>query len=312
MGRPIKKKFFGSLNTPYRNFATGGRTGVGAESVAPIAISNSGTVAYSQGVTVTFSAPNIAGGIRATGTASVGATGVAYGGVGQPVNAQGKITAINITNSGTGYTSAPTLTLTTATARSYTSTGTTGAYAIYPSSTTGIYTGMKVIGANIASSATYVTGVSGNAVNLSWPNAGTVNASISFVDLGAGFAKTVSVTSNTQNAINFNSYLTTGTGIVNAGDIMKQESSKRYLVQNAQGQGQCILTATSTLVPGSMNIVASDFNGSTYFVKKLTARRAVVIRSTSSGAGYLVTNGASTGWTLAAATGTIVSIAHTI
>ena len=40
MGRPIKKKFFGSLTTPYQNQATGGRTGVGAEGIASIAVTN--------------------------------------------------------------------------------------------------------------------------------------------------------------------------------------------------------------------------------------------------------------------------------
>ena len=150
-------------------------------------------------------------------------------------------------------------------------------------------------------------------IALSDPGSGYTSApSLSWTSLSGTTpsGQTPSLTSGRQNAINFNSYLTTGTSILNAGDIMKQESSRRYLVQNAQGQGQCILTATSALVKGSMNIVATDFNGSTYFVKKLTARKAVVVRSTASGS-FLVGNGASTGWTLAAATGTIVSIAHT-
>ena len=83
------------------------------------------------------------------------------------------------------------------------------------------------------------------------------------------------------------------------------------MVQNTQGQGQCILTATSLLIPGTMNILATDWNGSTYYVKKLTARKAVVVQSTVSTA-FLVGNGVSTGWTLNGATGTVVSIAHTI
>ena len=314
MGRPIKKKFFGNLITPNQNHATRGRTGVGAESVAPIVITNSGTVVYSQGATVTFSAPNIAGGIQATGTASVGATGVGYGGAGRSVGAQGKVTAINITNSGTGYTGAPTLTLTTATARSYASTGTSGASTIYPSSTTGIYTGMQVLGSGIASSSTYVTDVSGTAVNLSWPNASTVNTTVSFVDLGAGFAKTVSLTSSTTNdAITIISYLTTASQSRTNGDILKQESSRRYLVQNVDGQGICHLT-TGTLTTGTMHIIGTDFGGATYWVTKLTARRAVVANRTSTSTAYVVT-GRSVKWTLGAATGTgvntMISLNHT-
>jgi hypothetical protein len=93
--------------------------------------------------------------------------------------------------------------------------------------------------------------------------------------------------------------------------FLKQEASKRYLVQNAQGQGQCKLVAAATLAAGEMNIIATDANGSTYFVKKLTARKAVVAQSTMSTA-FLVGDGVSTGWTLDAASGTIVSITDTI
>ena len=60
-----------------------------------------------------------------------------------------------------------------------------------------------------------------------------------------------------------------------------------------------------------MNIVATDWNGSTYYVRKLTAHKAVLVQSTVSTA-FLVGNGISTGWTLDAATGTVVTIANTI
>ena len=72
-----------------------------------------------------------------------------------------------------------------------------------------------------------------------------------------------------------------------------------------------MLTATSTLIPGTMNIVATDWNGSTYYVKKLTARKAVLVQSTVS-TSFLVGDGVATGWTLGSATGTIVTISHTI
>jgi hypothetical protein len=58
-----------------------------------------------------------------------------------------------------------------------------------------------------------------------------------------------------------------------------------------------------------MNIVATDWNGSTYWVRKLTSRRAVLVQSTASGS-FLITNGASTGWTLGSSTGTIVTIGN--
>ena len=238
MGRPIKKKFFGNLITPYQNQATGGRTGVGAEGLSTLLVTNTATNSgYSTTTSVTWvaSAPQIAGGIAASGTAAV-----TY------VGGTGRIQSLTVVNAGTGYSTTATMALT-----------------FTPSS------------------------------------AGTA----------ATFVATLSA--GRQNAIAFTSYLTTGSSAVNAGDILKQEASKRYLVQNAQGQGQCKLVASPTLAAGQMNIIATDANGSTYFVKKLTARKAVVAQSTMSTA-FLVGDGVSTGWTLDAASGTIVSITDTI
>lgn len=70
------------------------------------AVTNGGN-AYSAAPTVTISAPNLAGGVQATATATV---------------AGGVITGINITNAGTGYTSTPTVTITDATGTGATAT----------------------------------------------------------------------------------------------------------------------------------------------------------------------------------------------
>ena len=126
---------------------------------------------------------------------------------------------------------------------------------------------------------------------------------------------TATLTTDRQNALAIRSFLLAkdgGSSAVNNGDIIKQEASLRYLVQNSQGKGQCKLVTTSTLTAGTMNLIATDFNGSTYFVKKLTARQAVVVRSTSSGGGFLVADNHQTGWTINAATGTVVTISDTI
>jgi hypothetical protein len=308
MGRPIKKKFFGNTITPYQDHATGGKTGVGGEGVLSVSITNSGTTAYSQGISIAFSAPNITGGIQATGTASVGAPGL-----GALSGAAGKITAINITNPGSGYSTAPTMTITTATDVTSASTGTSGANVIYPASTSGIYAGMKVLGVNISASATYVTSVASGAVNLSWPNAGTVNAAITFIDRGTGFNKTVNLTSGSQDAIAFASKLVGGS-VRTTGDILKQEGSHRYLVQNTDGKGICKLVVKENvdLLAGEMNIIATDYNGNTYFVTKLTARKVRLEQYVNNEAAWLVADGATSGWTIGAATATRVSIAHTI
>ena len=302
MGRPIKKKFFGNLITPFQNHATGGKTGAGGEGVASVTVTNSGTN-YSQGVTVSFAAPDIAGGITATGTPVIPATG----------GNAGTIASITITNSGSGYQSAPVMTVTKpSTVTSTVNSGLTATNTFTVGSTVGIAIGMLIAGAATGSSG-YVQAINGNVITTSVPNNDNwTNASnLGFSDAGASFAKTVVLTSSRQDAIKFTSYLTTGSSAISGGDILKQESSRRYLVQNAQGKGQCKLVTTSTLTAGTMNIVATDHNGSTYFVRKLTAHRAIVVQSTVSTA-FLVGNGISTGWTLGGATGTVVTIAHTV
>lgn len=304
MGRPIKKTFFGNLNREYYG-SVQQFTGVGGEGVASVSISNSGTV-YSQGATVSFSAPQITGGIRATGTLNIPPSGT---------NA-GKIMGVNITDSGSGYTTAPTVTVTTATAVHAAATdnsGVTASNTFSVASVTGIQIGMLISGASTGISG-YVTGIDSNLnrITTSVANAGNwTNASnLYFYDFGHGFADTVSLTTTVLNAISLSSYLTTGTQALSTGDIIKQEASRRYLINNAEGQGQCILVTTSTLAAGQMNIVATDWNGSTYYVKKLTARKAVLVQSTGS-TSFLIGNGVATGWTLGAATGTIVTLAHT-
>jgi len=269
MGRPIKKKFFGNL---YNNQADLNFSGIGGEGVASVTFTNSGTY-YSQGTTVSFSAPQVAGGTQATGT--------------PVIDSNGLLRIVTITNAGSGYSSAPTLSVTTATGVAKASTGTSGQTIIYPANTTGIYAGMKVIGTNISASATYVTSIVGGAVNLTWPNAGTVGSSISFVDVGSGQANTVALkTTNIANdSLSFTSYLTTGSSAISGGDIIKQESSRRYLVRNAQGVGVVRLShgtlPGNVLQPGFMQLIATDAGGATYYVKKLTARRATLVARTN-------------------------------
>ena len=223
MGRPIKSKFFGNRASPYDNAQTGGVTGVGGEGVNTVVVSNSGTLyTTSTTLTATFSAPQIKGGVRATGTATTDAAGL--------------VSAFTLTLAGTGYTSAPTITLPA-------TTGTT-----------------------------------------------------------ATFTVTLFAASVTQNALAFTSYLTTGSNAVTGGDILKQQASRRYFVQNSEGVGQVRLVASDTLAAGQMNLIATDGSGATFFVTKLTARKATLVNRTSTSTA--VVTGATAGWTLGAATGT--------
>jgi phage tail sheath protein FI len=91
----------GYTSAPTVAFAGGGGSGaagtaVMTNGVGSIAVTTAGT-GYTVAPTVTLSAPQTAGGIQATATATVSA---------------GAITAFTVTNPGTGYTSAPTVTIT--------------------------------------------------------------------------------------------------------------------------------------------------------------------------------------------------------
>jgi hypothetical protein len=310
MGRPIKSKFFGNRNRGGDNENTGGTgqgqtSGVGGESVKLVTFSNSGTL-YSQGTTVSFGQPNIAGGIRATGTPVIDANGLLRG--------------VTITEAGTGYTSAPTLTVTTASSVfSTTNSGNRYVNTFTVATATGIYLGMGITGGSTGVGGV-VLAVTGTVITSSVSNSGTWTnaANLAFTDNGVSQANSVTLFANTttQDSLAITSYLTTGSSAISGGDIIKQESSRRYLVRNAQGIGQVKLSAgTGTnhiLSPGNMHLIATDNGGATYYVMKLTAHKAFVVNRTNTSTAIISTStvviggvtytGGDCGWTLGSIT----------
>jgi hypothetical protein len=300
MGRPIKAKFFGNLNNErFKN--VGINSGIGGEGVSSTIITNTTGSEYTQGSVAVFSAPQEPTGRRATGTLAVnpGPTGWAIG--------------VTLTDPGTGYISVPTISITTATAvTNRAGASTNGSFTLTNIVTTGIYPGMKADAPVAMQAGTYVSAVSTNTVTLSkTQSASSATNVFSFNDFGHGATFTTSLTAANYNALKVNAYLLAkdgGTGAKLA-DIVKQEASHRYLVKTSEGIGQCKLVNTSALTAGQMNLVATDWHGSTYYVTKLTAHKAILTQSTSSG-GFVIANGRATGWTLGVATGTTVTIAN--
>lgn len=162
---------------------------------------------------------------------------------------------------------------------------------------------------------------------------GTINYSVTVVTAGSGYTSVPTITFNAfitggastgtaapiavltttrPDTLSFGSRIKGGTAQT-AGDIIKQEGSRRYLIQNSDGKGICklVTTATGSLLVGEMNLIATDYNGSTYYVTKLTGRKARLKRAAMVTA-YLIKDGAQTGWNIGSSTGTIVSIANTI
>ena len=80
-----------------------------------------------------------------------------------------------------------------------------------------------------------------------------------------------------QNGIKCETQFGTSDAEIVTGDIVKQVSSRRYRVQTSQGTGVFKLVTTEAKAAGEMSIKATDSAGNTYFVAKLTARKAVLV-----------------------------------
>ncbi len=135
----------------------------------------------------------------------------------------------------------------------------------------------------------------------------TNDAAISFSG-STGAAATAVLTNLYQNGLRVSAFVAGGSSAV-LGDILKQEASRRYLVKTAQGQSQCKLVDSNTPAEGEMNLIATDENGSTYWVIKLTARRCVLKQRSMSGS-YAFDDGTAAGWTLGSASAGVVSLAN--
>ena len=99
MGRPLNKKFFGNRNTGSASVTTD--NGIGGRRVGSVTVAGTNNSSgYTTGGAVTFSAPQLPGGVTATGTV---------------VAAAGAIVSITIVEAGSGYTSVPTVTAGTGT-----------------------------------------------------------------------------------------------------------------------------------------------------------------------------------------------------
>ena len=118
-----------------------------------------------------------------------------------------------------------------------------------------------------------------------------------------GTTFTATLASANQNAITVSAYLPAVNGGLSAktGDIVKQESGSRYLVKTADGTGQCKLVAAAPAA-GEMTMLATDSAGGTYYVTKLTAHRARIVKGDRTGTQFTTgADGVTVGWNLDAA-----------
>jgi len=222
MGRPLNKKFFANTN-----YATFGTANVGGESVASVTVVTGTSSGYVTGNFVSFSAPQITGGTYPVATI---------------IATAGAVTSVVITSKGSGYTSAPTATVTSGT-------GTPGTLTLTPVLTTGA--------------------------------------------------------TARQNGIKCEAQIGAGAEVT-TGDIIKQVNTRSYKVQTSGGTGICKLVTTEAKDDGQMSIKATDSAGNTYFVAKLTSRKAVLVPAANvhggtTSAGTQFASGTTAKWTFGSA-----------
>jgi hypothetical protein len=114
---------------------------------------------------------------------------------------------------------------------------------------------------------------------------------------------------NQENAIVIRANTSAGGTTALVGDIIRQVSTRRYKVKTADGIKVCQLGTDDTPAPAGAYIKATDDNGNTYFVTKLTAHRATLVQWNDAESGpWLFNDNESAPWTFGSTTETTVQI----
>lgn len=279
MGRPLNDRFFGNRNVGSVSVTTD--NGIGGEGVASVTLGGSNSGFYSQGLSITIDPPTLPGGVQAVASVTVN-------------TATGVISAVSITEPGSGYSTIPTVAITKPATVNWQASGITGTNVVTVTTATGIVVGMTIAGGSTGSNGK-VQAIVGTTIYSTVVNNATFNnaTNMVFSDAGAGQTTTGVLTTESglqnpsQNPAGYNAnaiviYANVAGGGAVVGDIQKQVGSRRYRVKTAAGTARCTLVASDTPAAGEAYIVATDTGSNTYWVKKLTSRRATLVPRTGS------------------------------
>ena len=310
MGRPLNKKYFGSLAA----------SGIGGEGVASVTITGQGN--YTSLPTVGFSPPLLPGGISAVGSVVMELRTVAIN------NAGGSYTAGDVLVIGggavVGDTTAGTYTVQAEIVVDTVDGGTGAITAFEVLSVRGSYTALpaKVAGGSNITNLSLDGGSGNNArVNVTWrvlsvtvttAGSGYISVADALPTFSAGTSTATGaavLTSTTEPAITPYAVTIDG-GTVLPADIIKQTGDNNYIMETTEGQTLCTLGTTDTPVFGGAYLLATDANGSTYYVTKLTAHLAVLTQKAMVGS-YVWQTGDLAPWGLEAADNLVVQINNT-
>ena len=282
MGRPIEKKYLR------------GDTGEGGEGVASLTVTTQGNN-YSQGTTISIAASPI-GGDTATGIITIWTPQTS-------TNLSINRTTQTVTAAGTGYTTAPAVTIVkpanvTVTASAFS--GNLAGNILTVSDTTGLFVGMHQNHGNLAQTAHILTIWSANG-NVEMSRGGTstfvAGQSFQFGDVGRNGAITATLINpaTSANTIQANAWTTSSSRGLQS-DINKQEGSRVYYVVNSADANDrvrlvptglngvnsptiaAVTAAGGPTVAGEATINATDSAGGTYWVIKLEGRTACIVR----------------------------------
>jgi hypothetical protein len=334
MGRPLNKKYFGNRNIGTASTLDNGIGGEGILSITAAAEKGDVLINSSYPAPILVKpAPTIPGGVTSTSRViwevdriALTSGGADYETTGFPVNVTftglggGVIGRMTATDAGAATTAGINFTTTGFNRGEFIDTPPTEALT-YEVCTPGNPTGggnnaqtqvfFRVKRIEVLTSGSGYTGTetfSWNTAGCSFDPAPGVPTFALTVDSGA-----VGSATNQENAIQISAFIPTANGGSSAvaGDITKQVSGRRYKVKTAQGTGIVKLVAAAPAA-GQANIIATDANGNTYYVTKLTAHRATLTRLVDDGgdSDWLFATGAWTFWSFDAASGLRVQIAN--
>lgn len=320
MGRSLNKKYFGN-----RNVGTTATTdnGLGGEGIASITTATAGSIninnTYPNFPTLTVAAPTLPGGVTATTATTWEIESITIGGTntGYTINQTGAAAVLTGLESQASVD--PVITVNTNGSGNVSAISFAGGRGEWTSiDGTGITT-WAITGAG-GSNAQATVKFRVKSIAITEKGSGYVSLpSLSWTALGGTTpsAQTPSLTTDSNNFTNGSADADNqenaiivyadvdGNGAV-IGDIVKQQSGRRYKVKTAAGTAYCKLVADGTPAQYEMYMIATDVDTGTYYVTKLTGHRATLTPLT----GVLFAEGESTGWSFAAAAGTVVQIAN--